>query len=469
MPVGENDLGKVADTTTDLLADVKELGRELNKVNAEIERAQRKNQQLSPELEKRQKELSALYKQANNTLLQSSGRALLNPQAAKEVQAEAKKVIDAELRQIQSKLARTIISGGRVDSALVGRQSELQSILNAYESRGQTQVAADRAARQAMRDRLDALRRPGGRDVFQDAFTVRRKFRDMMSLTQDLLTGNIGMGTVLDAQDTFELLSTGAKWIGTAATAKGALGLGAKISTLAAKIEGMATATQAALPYIAVGGAITYGLNQPALQVIGDINTTRAAQERARKASERLGLSQGDIMAAVGYNKPLTPMSVREGMTDEERARFNYIAKLAGDNNYDANPFGVNRVTFTPGLAIEKARNQAAAHISKILGDFQKANFNVYAGAVRRFANQNADTNSMESLHGSALGAMTNDVSVLETIQKDLARAEALETAQANYMARADKQTRWKLRYEERALAELEKQNLLAAQDWSRR
>lgn len=456
MPVGTNDLGSVAGATRDLLGEIKELQRELNKVNAEIDRAAKKNTELSPELEKRRKELETLFSNAKGQILQSSSKALLSPQASKEVQAEAKKVIDRELREIQTKMARAVLSGGRIDQVMVSQQAQLQSVLDEYNrpvpARGQSAWARRNAVIPEPRIRM-------GRDILHAAYINRGRARGVLNAIDDIRTGNVGMNTVMDIQDGMELTGTALKWIGSYAGSSKILGYAGRVASLA---EG----AQAAMPFVAAGAAVTYALNLPAMNVIGDINATQAAQKRAADAAKKLRLDKKQIMDAVGYNKPLTPLSVREGMTEAERAKFNYIARLAGDTEYDANPF---RITLTPGLAIEKARNRAAEHIAKILGDFQKSPYNIYQAAARKWS-PGMSVESVEGIHKGVLTSMAGgDVTVLESIKKDLAAYDEREKEQAEAQAGYSRQNRWQMRYQERALAELEKENLLQRQDWNKR
>jgi hypothetical protein len=469
MPVGTNDLGSVSGATRDLLGEIKELQRELNKVNSEIDRAAKKNTELSPELEKRRKELETLFNNAKGQILQSSSKALLSPQASKEVQAEAKKVIDRELREIQTKLARAVLSGGRIDQSMVSRQSQLQGVLEAYNRPAATGQAGGPSAWARRNAAIPEPRIRMGRDIMHAAFVNRGRARGVMNAIEDIRTGNVGMNTVMDIQDGMELSATALKYIGGYAGSSRMLGMAGRVSALA---EG----AQAAMPLIAGGAVATYALNLPAMNVIGDINSTRAAQNRAADAAAKLRLDKKQIMDAVGYNAPLTPISVRDGMTEMERAKFNYIAKLAGVENYDANPglwhngqVNTSRITLTPGMAIEKARNQAAVHISKILTDFQKSPYNIYQAAARKNA-PGMSIESVEAIHKGVLGAMAGgDATVLETIKKELAAYDEREAAQATANAGASRQTRWQMRYQERALAELEKENLLQRQDWNKR
>lgn len=485
MPVGSNDLGKVSDTTTDLLTDVKELSRELNRVNSEIDRAQRKNQQLSPELEKRQKELAALYNQAKTNLLQSSGRALLSPQASKEVQAEAKKVIDGELRQIQQKLARTILSGGRVDSVLVGQQSQLQSILNAYESRGQTQGQAGQASPGsrvygALRSRLTGG--PSFGNAMDAAFAMRGRARQTLGLVQNISRGQFDWRDAMDVNDAAELGSGLLKWGGRglqAWGAKGALGTaGSWTARAASSIGGVMGRAAAGLGATAEFMATPAGMAMAAVpvayfKILNDISQKTAEIKRSTEGAKEASFAKWGRDRVPELRRMLMQEKSiafgQERLDERQKNRFELLARLAGNKDYKIEG---NLTGGYGDAAVESA--VAIQHLVKFLSKAER-NYNTYSDAVTRSrgGRKGLDTSSEAALSESVVQSLNaGDTAFAQGVGNILSQFDEIDTAQEKYNRETlagDKQLRWQMRYQERVLAEVEKQTLLSKQDWSRR
>lgn len=451
MPIGSNDLGQVADTTNDLLADVKLLGAELRRVNAEIEKVARKNQTLSPELEKKRRDLEALHARASGQLLQNSTKALLSPQASREVQAEARKVIAAELKDIQTKIARSVLSGGRVDQSLVGRQAQLQTVL----------ATPTRATTPAPRESLT-----------EKAYAMRGRVRQTYGLARNLASGQFNWNDAMDIGDAAELGSAGFGYAGNVLKNVGGAGRLGRMGGALARAGG-ALGNAAAFMSTPGGALATGGLLSGVMfemQVLENIREKSQVKVDSFTGAQKLtqalwgkdrARELGDLL--MGSN---AGVSAGQTLTAAQAATFTAIAKAAGNEDFKLDWTASNFL----GDA-ETHRSYGVQHLTKIFGEAEQ-NYNLYLDAAKR-TTKKIDGTTAATITESLINEMKGgDKHIVVRVAEKLKEYTDIDKAQELYdrtELSKNKQLRWKIRYQERALAELEKETLLARQDWSRK